>query len=76
MTFYRNVFAVLCFAFFFAGVMTQAPFAFLAAMFCGALSRTAGKRGWPDPFLKSLNSTAFCTAILITFFINTEYQNV
>ncbi len=50
MTFYRNFFAVLCFAFFFAGISTQAPFAFLVAMFCGALSRTAGKRGWSDPF--------------------------
>jgi len=50
MTFYRNFFAVLCFAFFLAGLTTQAPLAFLAAMLCGALSRTAGKKGWPDPF--------------------------
>jgi len=50
MKFYRNLFAVLCFAFFFTGMTTNTPFAFLVAMFCGMLSRTAEKKGWPDPF--------------------------
>lgn len=50
MTFYRNFFAILCFAFFLAGLTTQTPFAFLVALLCGALSRTAEKKGWQDPF--------------------------
>lgn len=50
MKFYRNVFAVLCFAFFLAGLTTKAPFAFLVALICAALSRTAEKKGWPNPF--------------------------
>jgi hypothetical protein len=50
MNFYRNIFAVLCFAFFLAGITTWSPFAFLVAMVFGALSRTAEKKGWPDPF--------------------------
>jgi len=29
---------------------TKAPFAFLAAMLSGAISRTAEKKGWSDPF--------------------------
>ncbi|WP_284152796.1 hypothetical protein [Desulfofustis limnaeus] len=50
MKFYRNLFAVLCFAFFLAGITTNSPFAFLVAMLSGALSRTAAKKGWPDPW--------------------------
>jgi len=50
MKFYRLLFAVLCFAFFLAAITTKSPFAFLVAAVCGALSRTAEKKGWPDPF--------------------------
>lgn len=50
MKFYRNLFAVACFAFFFSGMTTDSAYAFLLAMVCGMLSRTAEKRGWPDPF--------------------------
>ncbi len=50
MKFYRNLFAVLCFAFFLTAITTKLPFAFLVAMLCGMLSRTAEKKGWPDPF--------------------------
>ncbi len=50
MNFYRNLFAVLCFAFFLAGITTQAPFAFITAMIFAMLSRTAEKKGWKDPF--------------------------
>ena len=52
MTFYRNIFAVMCFAFFLAGLTTQTPVAFLVALVCGALSRTAQKKRWSDPFQK------------------------
>jgi len=50
MKFYRNFFAILCFAFFFAGITTMQPFAFMVAMFFAILSRTAEKKGWPNPF--------------------------
>lgn len=50
MKFYRNIFAILCFAFFLAAITTNSPFAFLVAVCCGALSRTAEKKGWPNPF--------------------------
>lgn len=50
MKFYRNLFAVLSFAFFLAGITSQSPFPFLVAMVCAMLSRTAEKKGWPDPF--------------------------
>jgi hypothetical protein len=48
--FYRNTFAILCIGFFLAALTTKAPFAFLAAMLFGALSRTAEKKGWSDPY--------------------------
>lgn len=50
MKFYKYLFAILCFAFFLAAVTTQTPFAFMAAMIFAMLSRTAEKKGWPDPF--------------------------
>lgn len=50
MKFYRNVFAIACFAFFLAGITTGYPFAYLAAMVCAMFSRTAEKKGWSDPF--------------------------
>lgn len=50
MKFYRNIFAVLCFAFFLAAITTGSPFAFLMAMAFGVGSRTAEKKRWPDPF--------------------------
>jgi hypothetical protein len=49
MNFYCTIFAVLCFAFFLAGITTNSPFAFLTAMMFGVLSRTASKKGWPNP---------------------------
>lgn len=52
MIFYRNLFATLCFAFFVVALATRAPWAYLGAMFCGALSRTAVKKKWPDPPVK------------------------
>ena len=52
MIFYRNLFATLCFAFFAVALVTRAPWAYLGAMFCGALSRTAVKKKWPDPPVK------------------------
>ena len=50
MKFYRNIFAIACFAFFLSAITTNSAFGFLAAMVCGMLSRTAVKKGWPDPF--------------------------
>ncbi|NOR24825.1 MAG: hypothetical protein GQ542_10625 [Desulforhopalus sp.] len=50
MKFYRNIFAVACFAFFLSAMMTNSAFGFLIAMVCGMLSRTAEKKGWSDPF--------------------------
>jgi len=50
MKFYRNIFAIACFAFFLSAITTNSAFGFLIAMVCGMLSRTAEKKGWPDPF--------------------------
>ncbi|MGL1931593.1 MAG: hypothetical protein OCC45_07505 [Desulfotalea sp.] len=50
MNFYRNLFAILCFAFFIVAISTSLMFAYLAAMFCAMISRTAEKKGWSDPF--------------------------
>ncbi len=50
MKFYEKLFASLCFAFFVVAIITKVPFAFLAAALCAALSRTARKKGWPDPW--------------------------
>jgi hypothetical protein len=49
MIFYRNFFAVLCFAFFAVALATRTPWAYFGAMLCGALSRTAVRKKWPDP---------------------------
>ncbi|HPI98804.1 MAG TPA: hypothetical protein PLV56_08665 [Synergistales bacterium] len=49
MKFYRNLFAAFCFGFFIVALATKSPYAFWGAMLCGALSRTATKKGWPDP---------------------------
>ena len=53
MKFYRNLFAILAFAFFLAGLNTEAPFAFAVAMALAMLSRTAEKKGWPDPAFRN-----------------------
>jgi hypothetical protein len=50
MKFYRNIFAIACFAFFLSAITTNSAFGFLIALVCGMLSRTAEKKGWPDPF--------------------------
>ena len=50
MKFYRNIFAIACFAFFLTGMTMDAPYAFIAAMVFGMLSRTAERKGWSDPF--------------------------
>jgi len=50
MNFYRNLFAILAFAFFIVAITTHLPFAYLVAMFSAMLSRTAEKKGWTDPF--------------------------
>lgn len=47
--FYRNFFAGLCLIFFVIGVLTRSPYALWAVLICGAFSRTAVKKGWPDP---------------------------
>jgi hypothetical protein len=49
MYFYRNLFATLCFAFFALALATHAPWAYFAALLCGALSRTAVRKKWPEP---------------------------
>jgi len=49
MKFYRNFFAALCFGFFFFAMITRSPHGFWGAMICGALSRTAVKKKWPEP---------------------------
>lgn len=48
-TFYRNLFAGLCFLFLLAGLLSGSVQAFWACMFSGALSRTAARKGWADP---------------------------
>ncbi|MFT5701913.1 MAG: hypothetical protein ACI8ZB_004817 [Desulforhopalus sp.] len=53
MKFYRNIFAIACFACFLTGITMDAPYAFIAAMIFGMLSRTAERKGWSDPFQKS-----------------------
>ena len=47
--FYRNLFAGLCFLFFGLGFLLKSPHAFWGALMCGALSRTAARKKWPDP---------------------------
>ncbi|MCF7935902.1 MAG: hypothetical protein K9L28_06160 [Synergistales bacterium] len=47
--FYRNLFAAFCFAFFVIALSTRSPLAFLATLLCGALSRTAARKDWPNP---------------------------
>ena len=48
-TFYRNLFAGLCFIFLLAGLRFGSARAFWGCMVCGAFSRTAMKKRWPDP---------------------------
>ena len=53
--FYRNLFAALCFIFFALGLGFHSPHAFWGALMCGAFSRTAVRKQWPDPpFAESL----------------------
>jgi hypothetical protein len=44
--FYRNVFALAAFITFACAVITNSPFAFLATLIFGALSRTAVQKNW------------------------------
>ncbi|MDD4365094.1 MAG: hypothetical protein PHF19_05065 [Synergistales bacterium] len=48
-TFYRNLFAGLCFFFLAVGLWAGSVKAFWACMVCGAFSRTAMKKQWADP---------------------------
>lgn len=48
--FYRNIFALLTFAAFAAALLTNSPAALLAALAFGALSRTAARKGWRNPW--------------------------
>ena len=48
-TFYRNLFAGLCFLFLLVGLQTSSVKAFWGSMICGAISRTSMKKGWADP---------------------------
>lgn len=47
--FYRNFFALLCFAVFALAVAMNSPIAFLVTLCFGTLSRTAVKKGWRNP---------------------------
>ena len=47
--FYRNFFAALCFIFLALGLGFHSPHAFWGALMCGAFSRTAVRKQWPDP---------------------------
>ena len=47
--FYRNLFAALCFLFLLIGLATSSVYAYWLCLFCGAFSRTAVKKKWPDP---------------------------
>jgi hypothetical protein len=48
-SFYRYLFAALCFSSLAAGLLMHSPTAFLLVLLFGALSRTATKKSWPDP---------------------------
>jgi hypothetical protein len=57
MQFYRNLFALLCFLFFAFALGTGSPHAYWGALMCGALSRAAVRKQWPDPpFAKKLQA--------------------
>jgi len=47
--FYRNLFAALCFVFLALGLALHSPHAFWGCLMCGAFSRTAVRKKWPDP---------------------------
>lgn len=48
--FYRDLFASLCFIFFGIALATQHPYYYFGAMMCGALSTTAKKKLWENPW--------------------------
>jgi len=47
---YRNVFAILTFVALIAAFTTHSPHAFLAVLLFGALSRTAARKEWRNPW--------------------------
>ncbi|MDO5562156.1 MAG: hypothetical protein Q4F74_00920 [Synergistaceae bacterium] len=49
MSFYRNLFASLCFIFFGAALAFGHPYLYFGAMMCGVMFATARKKKWPDP---------------------------
>jgi hypothetical protein len=48
-TFYRDFFGALCLLFLAAGFLFSSPHAFWLSLFSGVFSRTAERKGWPDP---------------------------
>ena len=47
---YRNLFAILAFVALVIAFITHSPVAFLAVLIFGALSRTAFRKGWKNPW--------------------------
>jgi len=47
---YRNVFAILTFAVLLIAFITHSPAAFFATLIFGALSRTAARKEWRNPW--------------------------
>ena len=47
--FYRYFFALLCFVFFGWAYFLNSPHGYIAALLCGALSRTATRKQWKNP---------------------------
>lgn len=47
--FYRYFFSLLCFIFFGWAWFLNSPHGYLAALFCGALSRVAVRKQWKNP---------------------------
>lgn len=54
MTFYKELFAILCFIFFGGALAFHDARLFFGAMLCGALSLTAKRRQWEDPIWAEL----------------------
>ena len=50
LTFYKDLFAILCFIFFGAALAFHDARLYFGALMCGALSMTAKRKQWPDPF--------------------------
>ncbi len=49
MIFYSRLFALFAFVSFAAALWSENPYAYLATLLCGAVSRTAWRKKWDEP---------------------------